>query len=434
MTGGLLQLVAVGAQNMFLNSNPQRTFFKEKLETHTHFAMESKTLYFQRNDMNVFSMTKLICQVGRYGDLISDITLCFTLPDLYYDTVYNGRPRWVKNVAETLVSDVTVTLGGTVVDKSYGEWMCISNSLTMHASKVHLYNKMTANTVDCYDPDILLNQIAPTVPFVKGSLVMLPLSFWFTKNPGCALPLVSMQYEPVYVTVELRPLVEVYQVNVAGQGYVRPQVGNLAHAFSNFAGPSAAAAAAGLAEIDPYIDVNFVFLDDPERNRFVAESQDYLIEQLTRIKKDDVMGTMTLQLVLQNPVKELVFVAQDVRAQGNNDWMNFTNVDDGSDIVQTVKILFNGFERLGERPIEYFKYLQPHKYHTASPRDGVYVYSFSLYPERFQPSGECNMSKINSVQLCVSIAPGVQCSLVVYAVNYNFLRIASGMAGIAFAL
>ena len=430
MTGGLIQLASVGSQNFFLNSNPLRTFFKEKVETHTHFSMESKTVIFNRNDTNIIENTKLICTVPRYGDLISDIYFCFNLPDLYYNVANNVRPKWIREVGLALIDNISVTMGGGVVDRCYGEWLSIYNSLTMPASKVHLYNKMIGNVVECFDPDILVNQIDTSQPFVKGRLVVVPLSFWFTKNPGCALPLISMQYEFVTITVELRPMLDVYLVNVQGQGYVRPQSGNNQHALNSF---NTSAVSTNYVDIDPYLEVNYVFLDDPERNRFVAESQDYLLEQLVRIEKVNVAGTMSLALTLQNPVKEMVFVARDVRVQGTNDWLNFTNVDDGSDIIQTVKIMFNGFERLSEKPIEYFKYMQVYKYHTSSPRDGIYVYSFSLRPEEFQPSGECNMSKINKVQMLVQIAPGLICDVVVYATNYNFLRVASGMAGVAFA-
>ena len=430
MTGGLIQLASVGSQNFFLNSNPLRTFFKERVETHTHFSMESKTVIFNRNDTNIIENTKLICTVPRYGDLISDIYFCFNLPDLYYNVANNVRPKWIREVGLALIDNISVTMGGGVVDRCYGEWLSIYNSLTMPASKVHLYNKMIGNVVECFDPDILVNQIDTSQPFVKGRLVVVPLSFWFTKNPGCALPLISMQYEFVTITVELRPMLDVYLVNVQGQGYVRPQSGNNQHALNSF---NTSTVSTNYVDIDPYLEVNYVFLDDPERNRFVAESQDYLLEQLVRIEKVNVAGTMSLALTLQNPVKEMVFVARDVRVQGTNDWLNFTNVDDGSDIIQTVKIMFNGFERLSEKPIEYFKYMQVYKYHTSSPWDGIYVYSFSLRPEEFQPSGECNMSKINKVQMLVQIAPGLICDVVVYATNYNFLRVASGMAGVAFA-
>jgi hypothetical protein len=431
MTGALLQLVSVGTQNYFLNSNPKKTFFKTPLETHTHFAMESKTVTFNRNDMNISESTKLICGIPRHGDLLLDITFCCQLPDLYYGLTHNVRPKWIREVGTVMLNSVQFIVGGNTVDTCYGEWLSIWASLSMPVSKVHLYNKMIGNVAQCFDPDVLIDQIDPTKPFVKGRLLMIPLKFWFSRNPGCALPLLSLQYEFVQVAVELRPLIDLYLVNPRGAGYRRPQFGNAEHAFINF---NTSKTYTNSVEISPYLEVNYAYLDDPERDKFALDSQDYMIEQITRVEKGNVSGSTTLQLVLQNPIKELVFVARDTRVQGTNEWHRYTNFDDGTDILQTVKILFNGMERLGERPIEYFGMLQPFRHHSSSPRDGVYVYSFALEPEQFQPSGECNASKINSMQLCVKVAPGVMCDVVVYAVSINFLRMTNGMAHVAFAL
>ena len=427
----LVQLAAVGAQNMFLNSNPELSFFKDQMRTHSHFAMESRSITFNRDDVNIFDMTRLTCNIQRYGDLISDMYFCFTLPSLYYDAVRNVRPKWIRHVGETIVNNATVMIGGSVIGTCYGEWLSIYNSLTMPLSKLHIYNKMSGNDVECYDPDVLVNEVSATRPFVAGRRVVVPLNFWFTRNPGCALPLVSMQYEFVTVNIELRPVMDLFLVNVQGAGYVRPQSGNAAHQLANFNTTQVIQTTLGIA---PYIEVNYVTLDDPERLRFIKESQDYLIEQTVRVEKDGVFGNTPLNISLQNPVKELVFVARDVRVRDTNEWTNFTNVDDGSDLIQSMTILFNGFERLANKPIEYFKYIQPFRYHSGSPLAGVCVYSFSLNPEDFQPSGECNMSKINQITLYVQIAPGVVCDVVVYAINYNFLRVTTGTAGIAFAL
>lgn len=431
MTGGLIQLLAVGNQNFFLNGRPKQTFFKQELETHTHFAMESKSIQFNRTDANISSGTKLMCNLPRYGDLVSDIYLCFTLPPLYYDTANQVRVKWVQQIGLQLIDNMSITIGGSTIERSWGEWMSIYGSLSNPLSKQHLYNKMIGNTPDMFDPDILLNEIDVTKPFVKGMTLMVPLPFWFSRQPGCALPQVSLQYDFVTLNIDLRPFQDMYLINVQGQGYKRPVVGNVTNTLSNF-NPSKIGQTN--IEINPYIEVNYVFLDNPERDRFVAESQDYLVEQVVRVQKDGIFGYAIIELLLSNPVKEIVFFAQDIRALNNNDWLNTTNIDDGTDIIKTVKIWFNGHERLEEKPIEYFSLIQNWRYHSSSPKQGVYVYSFSLKPEQFQPSGECNMSKVNSVQVCVAVTPGVTCNMVFYATNYNFLRIQSGTGGIAFAL
>lgn len=431
MTGALTQLIAVGTQNYFLNGKPKKTFFKEELQTHTHFAMESKSVRFHREDVNISTPTILTCTIPRHGDLISDMYLCLELPPLYYDTSHNVRAKWVREVGHQLIDNISVTINGNTIERTYGEWMSMYGSLTTPLGKQHLYNKMIGNTVDMHDPDIITNEINVSKPFVKGRKLVVPLMFWFSREPGCALPLVSLQYDFVMVTVELRPVMHWYLVNVRGTGYTRPVTADPEHALVNFVKDKASSATL---EIEPYLEINYIFVDDKERNIFINESLDYLVQQMMRLEKTNLYGTSTVSLVLQNPVKELVLFARDTRTQLTNDYLNATNVDDGTDVITSIKILFNGFERLGEKPIEYFKYIQNYRHHSSSPKDGIYVYSFSLSPEEFQPSGECNMSKINNVQLQLKITPGVVCDLVVYAINYNFLRITSGIAGVAFAV
>lgn len=427
----LTQLIAVGQQNYFLNGKPKKTFFKKEMETHTHFAMESKSVRFHREDVNIGSPTILTCNIPRHGDLISDIYLCLELPPLYYDMTNNVRAKWVREVGHQLIDNVAVTINNTTIERTYGEWMSMYGSLTQPLSKQHLYNKMIGNTVDMHDPDIITNEIDVTRPFVKGRRLVIPLMFWFSREPGCALPLVSLQYDFVNITVEMRPVSQWYLVNVKGGGYARPSIVDTSHQLTNFVRDKASVATL---EIAPYLEINYIFVDDRERNVFVDESLDYLVQQMMRIEKTDLSGTVTVNLVLQNLVKEIVFFVRDTRTELTNDFLNATNVDDGTDIISTIKILFNGVERLGEKPIEYFKYIQNYRHHSSSPKDGVYVYSFSLNPEDFQPSGECNMSKISNVQLQLKITPGITCNLVVYAINYNFLRVTGGVAGIAFAV
>ena len=138
--------------------------------------------------------------------------------------------------------------------------------------------------------------------------------------------------------------------------------------------------------------------------------------------------------MLQNPVKELIFFPRDPTARDVNNWTSFVSLATRTGLLATAKLMFNGRDRIEEKAIDYFTTLQPWQHHTGSPPHGVCVYSFSLRPEEFQPSGSCNMSRINSVQLYVTTAPNTTCDVVVYARNYNFFRVAAGMGGLAFSL
>ena len=80
----------------------------------------------------------------------------------------------------------------------------------------------------------------------------------------------------------------------------------------------------------------------------------------------------------------------------------------------------------------FFNFVQPHTHHTRTPSAGINVYSFALNPEEHQPSGTCNFSRIDNATLTVTMA-GASPSLYVYAVNYNVLRVMSGMGGVAYS-
>ena len=110
----------------------------------------------------------------------------------------------------------------------------------------------------------------------------------------------------------------------------------------------------------------------------------------------------------------------------------------GENPVVVAKLQLNGQDRFSEREGTYFDLVQPYQHHTRAPDTGINVYSFALRPEEHQPSGTCNFSRIDNatLQLVLSNATvqGVNTAKVrVYAINYNVLRIMSGMGGLAYS-
>jgi hypothetical protein len=106
----------------------------------------------------------------------------------------------------------------------------------------------------------------------------------------------------------------------------------------------------------------------------------------------------------------------------------------GENPVVTAKLQLNGQDRFSEREGTYFDLVQPWQHHTRAPDTGINLYSFALRPEEHQPSGSCNFSRIDNatLQLVLSNATveGTNTAKVrVYAVNYNVLRVMSGMGG-----
>lgn len=118
----------------------------------------------------------------------------------------------------------------------------------------------------------------------------------------------------------------------------------------------------------------------------------------------------------------------------NNNWFDY--LDKAEKILKTAKIMFNGIDRIDEKDAEYFNYLQPYQHHTGNPKDGLFIYSFSIFPEEFQPSGSVNASRINNLQFYFTARKPRDTSYsydaTFYITNYNFLRISSGLAGVVY--
>jgi hypothetical protein len=191
-------------------------------------------------------------------------------------------------------------------------------------------------------------------------------------------------------------------------------------------------------ESNIYIDANYIYLDNLEREEFAKKEIDYLIEQIVKIESNyiDTENTAIL-LNLHNPVKELVWVLKRSDVNLNNEWFNFTDYELNKNIIKNCKLLMNGLDRLEEKNGEYFSLIQPYQHHGQT-KEGVYLYSFAIKPNVFQPSGACNMSKVNKIQLYLNLnVPQNNTytyNLNIYSISYNFLRVISGRANVAFHL
>jgi hypothetical protein len=453
MTGGLMQLVAYGAQDIYLTGNPMITYFKVVYRRHTNFAMEAIEQTFNGT---VGFGNKVTALLSRNGDLISGLTLEATLPAL------DSGARWTDDVGHHMISEVTVEIGGQQIDKHYGDWLEIWAQLTVPASKKVGYREMIGQ-----DPKDSLGR--PTGNQLIGnalaSTVFVPLQFWFCRNVGLALPLIALQYHEVKVSVTFRT--EATLTMDAG-----PPSGGVA---------VPAAAASGTLSAKLWAD--YIYLDTDERRRFAQVSHEYLIEQL-QFSGDSsfaAAGTKTIDLTFNHPVKELIWVTKYTEIANSLAYSNYTNVQSvtkartaslaglttlalveaetrmqnmtrpakvtgilsGNPTVDA-KLKLNGHDRFATRVGKYFNLCQPEKHHTSIPESpGINVYSFALKPEDHQPSGTCNFSRIDNSQLVLTIATGQDEStdpadlvagvVKVYAVNYNVLRIMSGMGGLAYS-
>ncbi len=430
MGGGLMQLVAYGAQDIYLTGNPQITFFKVVYRRHTNFSMESIEQTF--NGTADFGK-KVSCTISRNGDLVSRMYLDVTLPPLTKNYGY------VNYVGQALIKSVEVEIGGQRIDKHYGEWLHIWNELTVQSGHAAGYAAMVGNTAQAVSDDV-----------TEAVQLHIPLEFWFCRNPGLALPLIALQYHEVKVNIEFNSL-DVLNVDLSSD------------ALANDSATTPKAGSTGLGGASLYVD--YIYLDTDERRRFAQVSHEYLIEQLQFTGGESISGTgsANVKLNFNHPCKELIWVVQPndnvthkinghfnysskkstattVKAGGNNRTLLAgetagTGGDTGGvNPVANAKLQLNGHDRFSLRDGSYFNLVQPYQHHTNVPSTGVNVYSFGLKPEEHQPSGTCNMSRIDNATLALTLASDVGASQVrVYATNYNVLRIMSGMGGLAYS-
>ena len=412
MPGALMQLVAYGAQDVYLTGNPQTTFFKTVYRRHTNFSMECIKQSFKGT---VGTGQRVVATIARSGDLVHD---CFI--KLQADISQAGH-----NPGHNMIDYTEVEIGGQSIDKHFGHWMEAHAELTEKPGRVNGYQlkfNHFGETTETFREEIdsgadVYQSISPSMFQLTAAAggveltsiptsinLMVPLRFWFNRHIGLSLPLIALQYHEVNIIIK----------------------------FSSDDGQSLIDAA----DKKPTLWCNYIYLDTDERRRFAQVSHEYLIEQV-QTQSFTGTGTHTIKLNFNHPVKELVWGALADVVWGELGALGGKFTYFHEDLNSTTQLKLNGHDRFEKLEPEYFSRYQIYKYHTGIPctdiRDVLYVYSFSLKPEEHQPSGTCNFSRIDNAQLLFSNLKSGVGNRYIYAVNYNVLRIMSGMGGLAYS-
>jgi hypothetical protein len=334
-----MQLVAYGAQDIYLTGNPQITFFKVVYRRHTNFSMESIEQTFNGNpDFG----KKVSCTISRNGDLIHRVYLQTTLPEVdlsgsEYDSTLYARFdefNWVNWVGHQLIKNVEVEIGGQRIDKHYGEWLHLWNELTQSPGLKSGYARMVGNVHSLVTPNMGALYSNPADSNVGGGHVFpattlyIPLQFWFCRNPGLALPLIALQYHEVKINVEFNDLDKCAQASKddSDTQYLR----------GSSSGKNVTLKNTDLSLTDTSLWVDYIYLDTDERRRFAQVSHEYLIEQLQFTGEESISSTNNkIKLNFNHPVKELIWVVQSasVIADHVKQFFNFSDAVDNSFIT-----------------------------------------------------------------------------------------------------
>jgi hypothetical protein len=459
-----MQLVAYGAQDVYLTGNPKVTFFQAVYKRHTNFAME---LIQQTVNGTPSNSGRVSVTIARNGDLVGNMHLALApaltvLGSSVTANLTSNNSAFDSNwIAERAIAAVELTIGGQRIDKHFQTWWRLYAEVFLNQDNKTQYNKMTTAVA------ALRMTGTGTTPY----RVYLPLLFFFNRNPGLYLPLIALQYHEVRLDFDLTSYYSSYLSTAIFEVWA-----------------------------------NYIYLDTEERRRFAQKAHEYLIEQVQHSGGDTIASGFSetspqlIRLAFNHPVKELVWCYQNSSpsTQLNAMWNFTTNhanvnvtvdptllassnincyepqflgapklVCGSNTIVETFKgtptvstsvystwteegnsaptlyevgplhqfkVILNGQDRFKEQYGRYFNQVQPFYHHSGNPYPGIYTYSFALQPEEHQPTGTCNFSRIDNAQVYVALkATSLATIQKMFAVNYNILRIQSGMGGLAFS-
>lgn len=404
MAGGLLQLVATGAQDALLTSNPQVTLFKAVYKRITNFSIECIS---QQLNGTVRFGSKVSAVIARNGDALGDMWLELTMErDTATDAFFP---------AEEVVKSVTISIGGQQIDKHYSSWFRVYDN----------FYRTTQVEKDAYKA--MTNFVDGEADGAKKRF-FLPLLFWNCRSIANAIPLIALAYHEIRVEIE-------FASTVSG---VNTSTGDL--------------------KAELWCD--YIYLDVEERRKMAQESHEQLIEVLQFTGDENVTvsssknATQQVRLSFNHPVKSLFFGVSDPAVHGKFTGNGAGDTAEASAPIQSLRLLLNGHERQVERAGAYYNKVVPYQTCKANPAAGLYQYAFGVRPLELSPSGTLNFSRIDSAVLALqfkkantaepnvaqiiddteAISGATDCSaLRVFAVSYNWLRIVSGMGGVAFA-
>jgi hypothetical protein len=479
MAGGLLNIVALGNNNVFLTGNPTKTFFKVTYAKYTNFGLQKFRIDFNGSrDLRLTEPSTFRFKMPRYADLLMDTYLVIALPDIWSpiynptdDTNQNWSPfefKWIRNIGTAIIKEISIESGSTILQKYSGQYISCAMERDFTSEKKNLFNKMTGNVSELYDPAnsngnngnypscFYTSNSLGSQPSILGRNLVVPLNSWFMLNSGAAFPLISLQYNELYINVTLRPIQELFQVRD-----VFDYKNNYPHVQPNFNSPQFQMYR--FLQTPPSTDIStfeyentnsvwnsdvhlistYCFLSTEETKIFAANDQVYLIKDIYEYNFEDFAETTKVSLNSTGMVASWMWFLQRNDVNTRNEWTNYTNlpyqklnydliknfnVSTGSvnyeinpvtnsitgisitgdykawfvtEIMQTMGILLNGDYRENVLTSDVYNYIEKYTRTDGFAENYIYCYNFCLNtsPFEYQPSGAINLNKFKDIQL-----------------------------------
>lgn len=374
MPGGLLNLVAYGNQNVILNGNPSKTFFKTTYAKYSNFGLQRFRLDFngQRTlrltDQSVFEFT-----VPRYADLLMDTYLVVNLPNIWSPIVppICGDPsfvmphpaaswqpydfKWIDNIGSQLIETVRFKVGGQIVQELTGQYILNMVERDFDDAKKNLFYRMTGNVAELNDPanadgrsGFYPSAGAPPLPngfgsagvepSIRGRQLYIPLNIWFTMAAKMAFPIVALQYSELTIELTLRSIQDLFVVrNISetaddySRDYIQIDPTSSTYGFYKFL-QSPPPGYPGIYEdkrtnwnADVHLLATYCFLSDDEVRIFAGQPQTYLVRQVYTTLYENVVGSRRIDVRSLGMVTNYMWFLQRSDAYKRNEWSNYTN-------------------------------------------------------------------------------------------------------------
>tara|TARA_B110000908_G_C10264593_1_gene462448 strand:+ start:832 stop:2301 length:1470 start_codon:yes stop_codon:yes gene_type:complete len=484
---GLLYLISRGREDLYMVQNPDITFFKIVYKKHTNFSTENIDQYFKT--IPDFGK-KVTLNVSKNADLMGDIYLKVILPTI----PVNNHPeiksikkfKWVKRIGLALIKYIDIEIGGILISRLYNDWLHIWHELTLKSGLKPGFNKIIGN----------IDYLEKLSDGKDSYELMIPINFWFTRESGLFLPLISIYQHEINIEIEFNEIENLYIEspnhyveiddnfvifeknefivqktrnniniikfihfdNLTKKLYFNKIKGDLlldekyqligenskysltlnssyiiTKDFDYFNGKTPSI-------INSYMMINYIYLDNLERQIFRESDHQYLIELPQKITPRLVNNNIIkYKINLKNPNKLLIFYAKLYDNIKNNDYFNYSinpiNNNSNNDIIEKVKLNINSIDRIEINNFKYFSLIEKFK-SNFNNIENIGIYSFCLYPQEYQPSGTMNFSKVDDsyleLTLNQSISYNTPAEITAFGLEYNILRIINGLAGLAF--
>ena len=368
MTGGLLNIVSYGNQNIILNSNPKKSFFKTTYAKYTNFGMQKFRIDFTGlRNLRMSEESRFTFTVPRYAELLMDTYLVVTLPTIWSpiypplscdDTWHPYEFRWIDNLGTQMIKEIIFSVGGQILQRVTGKYLLAQVQRDFNGTKRFLHDNMTGNTAELNDPanfsgrkstypNVYYNtsQQGPE-PSIRSRKLYIPLNAWFCNNSRTAFPLVALQYNELHIDVVMRPVRELFvtrditypatnAAEVAQAPFIQPNFNEQEYQFYRFLQPPPAA---DIATADVYDDKRtdwnadvhlmstYCFLSADESRVFASQEQKYLLKEAYEWDFKNITGSHRVEL--QNTmgmVSTWMFMFQRSDINLRNQWSNYTN-------------------------------------------------------------------------------------------------------------